>query len=237
MKTADPEYPVHMLNALVESIPGKPAPEARSRRSSHFTDSQGHLPSVYSLVRLPYVLSTWVETRRKPLLANPSPRMVLDATRFLDKLLRPGMRILELGAGHSTLWLLQKGVNLISYESDPEWAGRILETVRQEPGRFHESRLIMQVLSGSDALEDLKRLPKNYFDIILIDSENAAINRKESLQILSEKIKLRGWIALNNADNPVNQPPAEWLEGKECYRFTGYSPMSFSVSQTAFWRL
>ena len=84
--------------------------------SLRFTDYEGNFPSAYSLMRLPYVVKTWFQTRKSPILPKPVPFIVLDAIKFLDKIVQPGMSVVEAGGGNSTLWFLEKGAKVTNYE-------------------------------------------------------------------------------------------------------------------------
>ena len=46
---------------------------------------------------------------------------------FLDK--NPNARVIEWGSGASTLWLAKRSGSVISIESDPEWAARVIDAV------------------------------------------------------------------------------------------------------------
>lgn len=48
-------------------------------------------------MRLPYVVKTWFQTRKSPILPQPVPFIVLDAIKFLDKIVQPGMSVIEAG--------------------------------------------------------------------------------------------------------------------------------------------
>ena len=54
-------------------------------------------------------------------LRDPSPWLTRDANRYLAQHVRPGMRVLEWGAGASTLWFAARGCQVTSVEHDPSW--------------------------------------------------------------------------------------------------------------------
>jgi predicted O-methyltransferase YrrM len=205
--------------------------------SLRFTDYEGNLPSLYSVARLPYVMKTYLQSRQSPIMRKPVPFIVLDAIKFLDGLIRPGLRVLELGGGNSSLWFLDKGVNLYTYEHDVNWAQMVLGKVRSDPGRFNEARFNLKVMQGTETINDLSKLDNEFFDIVLIDSMNDFTRRNDCIRAALKKIKPGGWLVLDNSDNPVNWNGAELLSGKEMHRFTGFSPMALFVCQTTFWRI
>src|SRR6185295_17735293 len=96
-----------------------------------FTDYEGYRPSWYSISKLPFILKTYLEVRKAPIMQEPVPFLTMDAIRFMDKLIQPGMHVLEIGAGNSSLWLLKRGVKLTTYEHDPQWAHLLKSKVKK----------------------------------------------------------------------------------------------------------
>lgn len=202
-----------------------------------FTDYEGNLPSVYSIAMLPYVMKTYFDSKRSPLMKNPVPFIVMDAIRFMDKLIHPGMRVLEIGGGNSSLWFLDRAVNLTTYEHDAQWASMVMDTVKNNPNRYLSDRFTLRVMHGDQTVEDLKKLDDGHFDIVLVDSMNDFTRRNDCIRAAMSKVKQGGWLVLDNSDNPVNWYGADLLRGKEMHKFTGFAPMSLFVCQTTFWKI
>lgn len=205
--------------------------------SLRLTDYEGNKPSWYSISKLPFVLKTYIASRNSPLMKKPVPFLTMDAIRFLDALIRPGIRVLEIGGGNSSLWFLERGVNLTTYEHDRDWAMMVQDQVNEHPEHFHAERFNLRIMQGNDTFNDLSTLENNHYDIILVDSMNDYTRRTECIRIAKEKVKKGGWMILDNSDNPANWAADEMLSDKEMHRFTGYSPMSLFVCQTTFWRM
>ncbi|CAN5577171.1 hypothetical protein BH11BAC2_BH11BAC2_08980 [soil metagenome] len=205
--------------------------------SLRFTDYEGNFPSLYSVARLPYIMKTYLQARKSPMMKNPVPFIVLDAIKYLDGLIRPGMKVLELGGGNSSLWFLDKGVNLTTYEHDVQWAQMVLQKVKGNPGKYHQERFNLRVMQGEETINDLQSLDDHTYDIALIDCMNDFTRRNDCIRAAMKKVKPGGWLVLDNSDNPVNWCGAELLEGKEMHRFSGFSPMAFFVCQTTFWKM
>jgi len=53
----------------------------------------------------------------------PHPRYAIAAVEDLAPRVRSGFRILEWGAGSSTLWFAKQGASVLSIEHDPRWQG------------------------------------------------------------------------------------------------------------------
>lgn len=207
------------------------------RASLRFTDYEGNKPSLYSVSKLPYVVKTYFQSKKHPLIKNPVPFLTMDAIRFLDSLVRPGINVLEVGGGNSSLWFLEHGVKLTTYEHNHEWGTMVLNEVRANPGKYYEERFNLRIMQGRDTVNDLMRLPEKAFDILLVDSMNDYTRRTECLRAAISKVKEGGYIVLDNSDNPCNWSADDMLKGKEMHRFTGYAPMSLFVCQTTFWRV
>ena len=104
---------------LLDRLTGHYTAEWENQDGTHSTtvhnrlrDFEGNAPSMHSLLRLPRIVRTYLASRRKPILDEPVPFLVLDAIAFLDEILEPGMRVLEVGGGNSTLWFLAHGAHV-----------------------------------------------------------------------------------------------------------------------------
>lgn len=201
-----------------------------------FTDYEGNTPSWYSISRLPFIFKTYWQARKSPIMQKPVPFLTMDAIKFMNTLVRPGIRVLEIGGGNSSLWFLERGVNLTTYEHDEEWGKMVMNEVKTNRELYHEERFNLQIMKGSETLNSLMKLNDKHFDIILIDSMNEYTRRTECLKAAKEKVKEGGWIVLDNSDNPANWAADEMMKDKEMTRFTGYAPMSLFVCQTSFWK-
>lgn len=211
--------------------------EESLRASLRFTDYEGNTPSTYSLLRLPYIIKTWMQSRRSPILAEPVPFIVMDAIRFMEKIVQPGMSIVEAGGGNSSLWFLERNAQVTTYEHSADWAGFIQKTVRENPLRFHEKNFNIKVMQGQSAIADMALIPDQSLDIVLVDCMNDFTRRNDCMEVLISKVKKNGWMVLDNSDNPVNWVGADLLKGKEMHRFSGFAPMGLFVCQTTFWKM
>lgn len=209
----------------------------RIRVHNRFFDLEGNRPSLGSVLRLPKVFLSYLATRQRPILPNPVPFLVWDAIHFLERELRPGARVLEVGSGNSTLWFLHQGAYVTSLEHSADWARSVLEFAREDLGEAYFRRLDYHVVEGQGALRRIAELPNEFFDVALIDSMNAYTYRPAALAAARSKVRKGGWMVLDNADHPNNWPALELMEDRERVRFTGYAPMGSVVSQTSAWRM
>lgn len=112
-----------------------------------------------------------------------------QALRFYESLVRSGMRVLEFGAGHSTIWLDSLGCHVTSYEHNRRW----FDTV------YHE-------LIGSDrsvVIHDKRyweTVGNQYgpeFDLVVVDG----IERLKCVEavITSECLAEGGWLVFDDS--------------------------------------
>jgi predicted O-methyltransferase YrrM len=141
------------------------------------------------------------------------------------------MRVLEHGAGGSTLWLAERVKVVVSIEHDLKWreqvrqlapANVVMLTALPEPVR--------QVSGEPDTM------PLRDYDLLFIDGER--MERGKCLKMTHLYVKPSGWVVLDNANRPEY---AEEREGLRKYaklkaRFDNNIPCSkFFV--TEFWQL
>ena len=103
--------------------------------------------------------NTWdfvLRTGTAAYLDQPTPWLAPEATKKLHELAKPGVRVLEWGAGSSTLWLLSRDLQVTALETDPQWAS----VIKQRVG----DRGQVQLVARSDYLPRL-----NDYDIVIID--------------------------------------------------------------------
>jgi predicted O-methyltransferase YrrM len=161
----------------------------------------------------------------------------MDAIKFLDKIFRPGMKVLELGGGNSSLWFLERGANLTTYEHSSDWGTYLTSRINSKPEFYYTGKMNLKIMQGEETVRDLESHDDHTFDIILVDSMNDFTRRNDCMRAAMKKVKKGGWLILDNSDNPVNWRGADLLNGKDMIKFTGYSPMSLFVCQTTIWKM
>lgn len=204
---------------------------------NRFTDLEGHPPSLASLMRLPAVASSYLATRRHPILPEPVPLLVWDAIRYLERELEPGMRVLEVGSGNSTLWFLGRGCRVTSIEHSADWAGYVRAFVDDHLSEEARARLEYHVEEGEAAVDRIRATGDQSFDVILVDSANAHTYRPDCVVAARPKVRPGGLLVLDNSDHPNNWPALETMADHARIRFTGLAPMCPVVCQTSAWRM
>lgn len=114
-------------------------------------------------------------------------------------------RILEFGSGNSTLWWLGRGNSVVSLETSPEWAERVLESVGETSERLD---LVVGEIDNctSGPVNDLIGL----FDVVVIDHSG---DRVSAVKSAVDRLSERGMLLLDNSDRPEYAPAMELLLG------------------------
>lgn len=204
-------------------------------RALRFTDFDGRLPSIKSTLKYPGILLEYAfqKISKRFVMKYPKPFLVVDAVDYIKKHIDNRSKVLEVGAGNSTLWFLKNGCNVTSLEHDKEWAEEILKNAKMYNSlRF--SNLSIKVCEGQEALKFLKDSTEKY-DVILVDSMNFHTSRYESIKILKNRLTKNGILVLDNSDGVVNWKAMDVMRGVKCKKFSGYAYNCPYVSQTTVW--
>jgi len=94
------------------------------------------------------------------ILDAPYPRYTTPTVEYLASRVGPGSRVLEWGAGSSTLWFAKRGASILSVEHDPRWH-------RLTSERLPESSRILQRDLGPAYWRPVESIRE--FELIAID--------------------------------------------------------------------
>lgn len=204
-------------------------------RALRITDFDGRLPSLKSTFKFPGIILKYAlqKINKRYVMKKPKPFIVVDAVDYIAKHLHTGSKVLEVGAGNSTLWFLENGCEVTSIEHDKRWAKEILSHAKRS-NRFCFSNLTMKVCEGAQALQFLDDT-NNKYDVILVDSMNFHTSRYEAIKILKNRLTENGILVLDNSDGIVNWKAMNVLKGIERKQFSGYAYNCPYVSQTTIW--
>jgi hypothetical protein len=130
---------------------------------------------------------------------------------MLEQILEPTFNVLEIGAGGSTIFFSHLCNSVKSFEVNIEWIDKIKQLLT-------ENSNVMLVLHSMDSTRfQVKKEPKNYYDIVLVDPGIPESYRWYLVQNASLCVKVGGYLILDNY-------------AKHCYsRFTyeGYEVYTF----------
>lgn len=115
------------------------------------------------------------------------PWITPEAIHFLDKRLKPEDNVLEHGAGGSTLFFANHGCRVKSFETNLSW----IDVVRDAKITGGGSIDISFVEDPDNIPKKISKLPKRFFDFVLIDGKgdrgkvaNAAIPLMKKMSFL-----------------------------------------------------
>lgn len=170
-------------------------------RKTRMHDIRGHALDSASWVNLPLAvgdlaLYTTLRVRRAV------PWISYRATNDLGRLISPDWRVLEYGAGMSTVWFASRARFVFSVESNPEWHRRIREILDRR--RLTNVQLEYRP-SECGQYADLRELEDHSFDLALIDGECREVCVSASLL----KVRRGGYVYLDNTDQPGDKQAAE----------------------------
>lgn len=125
---------------------------------------------------------------------RPTPWLTEGAINFLTTFLEknPKAKVLEFGAGASTIWLTKKSICLVSIEHDPTY----YELVNQAIQGINDNKSTTLQLIPRPYYTICDRYPDNYFDLILIDGRDRSQCLLHSIRL----VKPGGIIMLDNAE-------------------------------------
>ncbi len=192
-------------------------------------------------------------------LAHARPWITFPAARFLEGLLSRESRVLEYGAGGSTLFFATRVGELATVEHDRDWLRRTASKMRRrcgvrwyahlaqpfvpaEPTRFPvtdpeacaSTDPRFRGMSFRDYAAAIERYKDNYFDVVLIDGRA----RPACFRHAVAKVRFGGYIVLDNAEREqyAYVEEAGRRLGFETREFWGPGPYNQYFSRTIFLR-
>ena len=162
------------------------------------------------------------------------PMVSYRAAKVITQLLTPQSRCVEFGSGMSTTWLAKRCGFLLSVENDAWWHGKVAEMIKG-PAFGH----VRYELHDPDAFADLSAYDDQSFDFILVDGWD----RYGCVLSLLPKIKVGGWVYLDNSDKDMTRPDGDLRRAEETLLkavedrggsvryFVDFSPTNFFVEQ------
>jgi predicted O-methyltransferase YrrM len=157
-------------------------------KSSRFCDFEGRRPPAGAWAYLPRSLGStlrWKLLRTR----SPTPWLGYRAIARIRSLVRPGTRVLEFGAGMSTVWFARRGAEVVSVESDPTWRSDVEGMLSKLPS--HGARVILQGPPYPPGF-----LEGHGFDFALVDGGD----RAAAMEIALAAVRPGGHVYLDNAD-------------------------------------
>jgi predicted O-methyltransferase YrrM len=192
----------------------------------------------FHTVRGPMGTSGWLRYPAARLRARSGrtperPWIVPAAIGWLRRRIRSDWSVLELGSGRSTVWLARRAGNVISLEDNEFWYPRTKERLEEAGVRNVDLRL----RPVEDFPGEVDELPDGSFDLVVVDFlEAPKLTRVDVLKPAMKKVRLGGYLLLDDSDRPGYAPAYVSLDGWRERRFTGVKDEWPEACETAIFR-
>lgn len=152
------------------------------------------------------------------------PWWVYSAIREANLLVRPADRVLEVGAGYSTLWLAQRCQEVCSIEENEVWSGVVSDQARALG--LHN----MTILAGDSRAIFADQIASNRWDIIVIDGPR---DRLEIFHDLLREENQPRIVIYDDTDKLENRAAIEKQTPNYNQRtYRGFKPQTLHVCET-----
>jgi hypothetical protein len=181
------------------------------------------------------------------------PWLTYGAIGWLNKYLRPDMKVFEYGSGGSTIYIARRVKELVSVEHSSEWFGRVSRVIQQR--RISNSTIILaEPDERGDRLDEkyssttfpeyrgysfekyvrtVNSYPDNYFDLIIVDGRSRTACVMES----AAKIKNGGYLLLDNSEREQYEEAFVFMQRYSRKDFFGFGPLLKTVWNTTIWKI
>lgn len=95
------------------------------------------------------------------------PWLAPAANAFLSEQARPGTRWFEWGAGRSTLWLANRGAQILSIEHDPKWHARVSRNLAAHG--LHQAKVVQVKSALPDYIDPIDNIGDRSLDAVIVD--------------------------------------------------------------------
>lgn len=120
------------------------------------------------------------------------PWLTYGAIMSLEQIATLELNVLEFGGGGSTVFFSRRCKSVKTYESDREWADKIIAVLPPPSNTIVIYSNIHQTLAA------IEKEPLNFYDIVLVDSGPHYSHRRAVLDVVSPLVKLGGYLVLDN---------------------------------------
>ncbi len=175
--------------------------------------------------------------RRSPLEAG-FPWINYSVIQFLHHFINPKMRILEFGAGGSSIFFLNRKVNLFSIEHEDIWINEVKKKVsssnfaRWSPNLVLADGINSTVPNVDDYLAPLKKISNSSMDIVFVDGRHRVESIRRSMNLLKDD----GVIILDNSDRPQYEDAYKILIDWPLVKTTCITNASDFVTPATIWK-
>lgn len=179
------------------------------------------------------------------------PWMTVPSYNFLNKLCKPGINVFEYGAGASTLFFGEKGVNLFSVEHNRNWFAQISKLINDagykyvsitlyEPSDNFEGEVVLSNKDEAyikknyiDYVNSINYFEDNSFDLIVIDGRARVACFRQAIP----KLKDGGFLVFDNGDRKEYSLAIDQLKGSLILSDYTVSMFDLNFSQTNIYQI
>ena len=223
----------------------------------------GSLPRVSVIDRRRVVhLAKWAASlvHYRDLLRADEPWVTFHALEWLERVIRPEMRVAEFGSGASTLYWAKRVSEVVAVEHHPKWHAHLSRVLEEDGVRNCEYILAeAKPLNGSAATAKkhgepgaTRSLKKGYeeqdfekyasaldghadgsFDVVFVDGRARVACAERAVS----KVKRGGYLVLDNAERPRYEVLRERFGGYRRMDLTSMGPRQVGRWTTSVWRV
>ena len=184
-------------------------------------------------------LNLWFKDRilRKSPMESAFPWINYSTIQFMHHIVSKDTKVLEFGAGGSSLFFLERKTNLISIEHEAEWINEVQKRAsKKQLMRWSHHLISSSQHSSSVPLADhyilpLKNIADSSIDLVVVDGRH----RVESVKRAMGKVKPGGSLILDNSDRPEYAETFELLLGWKLLETWSITNFSEFVTPAAIW--
>ncbi len=189
-------------------------------------------------------------------LADRTLWVTFRALAFIESLLTPELTVFEYGSGGSTIFYSKRVRQVISVEHDASWFSRVKTALAEERVSNCDYCLILpqhtdkpngspedpEAYCSSDQhyadysfynyVTSIDSFPDQFFDLVSVDGRA----RPSCVSHAHRKVKIGGYLVLDNSDRPRYGRAKELLCDWEKHEFCGPGPYVRAPWETTVWK-
>lgn len=210
------------LKGVAKIVRGSP------KHVTRFHTERGTLMPLRAWIALPAVIGRRLRPAR-----GSTPWFVPAAVKRLEGSIQPDWNVLEFGGGNSTIWFAERVGSIISLEDNREWYVRVVEELGARGLRNGEVRY----QAAEEFVDIIRAFPDESLDLIVVDGpERHGDDRLACVDAASQKVKLGGYLLLDDSDRATYAPADRLLAGWSVDRFAGIKPFPLTATETSLYR-
>ena len=160
-------------------------------RKTRLHDEKGDFIELRSLPNIPRAILSFILNKifsYQPYL----PWISYNAIKRIEELIKPDWKVIEFGSGMSTIWFVKRCSFVYSIEHNEDWYNKISNLLKKKK----LTNVKYYLRKADNSYSDLSEYKDQFFDFCLVDG----INRLSCVENVIQKIKVGGFLYLDNSD-------------------------------------